>query len=160
MEMRLGEVRLRGIGQINSGFSWNTAPATNPGIYSQIPNTFGGLPAATPGAGMAPAGDCYTCTNPSTGDTQYGVPSAKASQLKSTGYRCRKDDCARPLTPGHVAPISDAAQGMIRGITNLFSGGTPAQDVTTYAPGGGYGALMGDQRRIPLAEGLGRRALQ
>lgn len=160
MEMRLGEVRLRGsgLGQINSGFSWNTAPATNPGVYTPIPNTFGGLPA--PGAGMAPAGDCYTCTNPSTGDTKYGVPSATANQLKSSGYRCRKDDCARPLTPDQVAPISDAAQGVIRGISNLFSGGAPVQDVSTYAPGGGYGGLMGGPRRIPLAGGLGRRALQ
>lgn len=156
----LGQVPL--LGQIGTGFSWNTAPGGwnpyVPAIQPQIPNTFGGLPA--PGAGMspAPAGDCYTCTNPSTGDTKYGVPSATAGQLKSGGYRCRKDECAG-LTPGQIAPLSDAAQNFSRGISNMFSGGgsAPVQDVTGYAPSGGYGMLM-EGARIPIQRGIGRRA--
>lgn len=144
----LGEVPL--LGQINAGFSWNTAPGGwNPyvqAVPAQIPNTYGGPSAQTPAA--APAGSCFTCANPSTGDTKYGVPSAMANQLKSQGYRCRADDCAGQ--PGAVSPVS---------FPGAVSYGGPAatyQGATDFGGDQGGYLMMG---RIPVQRGIGRRAL-
>lgn len=155
------------MGQINSGYSWNTSGgAFNPYVRPTpvaIPNTYGGAPAAPPpleaqevGFGTAPA-SCFTCVNPSTGDTQYGVPEAKSKDLRALGYRCHKDECARPMTPGQIRPLQQGAVQVIRGIQDLFRGGLTS-DVTGYAPPAApYTSVMSGP--IPLTPGLGRRAL-
>lgn len=147
----LGQVPL--LGQINQfGYSWNAVPGGyNPYVQAapvQIPNTFGGAPAQAP---VEAAGGCFTCVNPSTGDTKYGVPAATASTLKSQGYRCRADDCAGQ--PGAAAPVS------IPGAMNYG----PAATATFQGPsdfggdvGGSFFGMMG---RIPVQRGIGRRAL-
>ncbi len=138
--------------QINAGgFSWNASPGTfNPYLNS---NPYAGAPSFQQ-AQTEPVGqDCYTCTNPDTGDTQYGVASATASQLKSKGYRCRKDDCANKMVP----QVQEGVNKVFSDIQNLFSaGGQVSQDFG--APGGGGYTFMSGP--IPLAPGLGRRALR
>lgn len=148
------------MGQINSGFSWNTAPGTfNPYgevARPQIPNTFGGSPAYPTediGAGVAAPAECFTCTNPSTGDTQYGVPAASASQLKANGYRCRKDDCANSA----INDVNRAVPGLMNAIQNLFKGISQQVSQQTFSTEFASPESFGS---VPLdASSLGRRAL-
>lgn len=149
----LGQVPL--LGQINSGFSWNTAPGGwnpyVPAVQAQIPNAFGGPSAQVPEA--APAGSCFTCTNPSTGDTKYGVPSAMANGLKSQGYRCRADECAGQ--PGGVSPMAFPGAMNYGGPAGTYQGA--AQDFGGDQGGSFYGSMM-EGARIPIQRGIGRRA--
>jgi hypothetical protein len=147
----LGQVPVR-MGQINPyGYSWNFAPAT--GYMPVIPNTYGGAPAAVPDVPeeVAAGSGCFTCTNPSSGDTQYGVPSAMATQLKGQGYKCRADECANRtmFQAGHFGGLMDTPS-----IEQAIS--TPQNFGYVSSPGDSGMMLMG---RIPLAGGLGRRAL-
>lgn len=139
------------MGQINQGgFSWNAAPGGFNPYLTPYSNPYAGAPSFQQSQAEPIAQDCYTCTNPDTGDTQYGVQGNMASQLKSKGYRCRKDECARGGSQAMIPPQASlinpmATQGYAQ-VSQDFGGMSP----------GGYSFMSG---RIPLAPGLGRRAL-
>lgn len=146
-----------------SPYSWNV-PSSPPGAF------YGGTPFAPEArvlqraeAEMAPppagggylpqaiaAEECFTCTNPDSGDTKYGVPAAQAKDLKSKGYKCRKDNCARPeggygqfgsFGGGFFAPPTPIVQGM----------NVPPSDTGTYS-------MLEGRRSVPLVPGIGTRA--
>lgn len=158
----LGQVPL--MGQINSGFSWNTAPGGwNPYVPAapayvpqqaaapaEIPNAYGGAPAYAPQQAAAPAGSCFTCVNPSTGEAQYGVPAAMANQLKGQGYRCRADDCAQRSQ-------ASAPPAFFPGIVGYGSPVATGTFTDGFAPS--EGGIFGLSARIPVQRGIGSRAL-
>lgn len=150
----LGQVPIR-MGQINPyGYSWNFAPAT--GYAPVIPNTYGGAPAyvAPPAPAAVEVGSgCFTCVNPSSGDTQYGVPAAMATTLKGQGYRCRADDCANRSASQSSDRSMFQAVGLPSAPTIVSNG-----NFGNFG-GGEEGGMMLQGSRIPLAGGLGRRAL-
>lgn len=145
-----------------SPYSWNV-PGTQPGSF------YGGAPLSPEArvlqraaAQMSPqdaggyesqavaAEECFTCSNPDTGDTKYGIPAAQAKDLKSKGYRCRKDACAR----------SDGGYGRFGSFGGGFFGSpdtiSPVQGFQA-PPTESFSMLSG--RGIPLVQGLGTRAL-
>jgi hypothetical protein len=146
---------VRVMGQMNPygyGYSWNSGPS----YYSPAPGTFVRMPAGAAAAAAAPseevAQSCFTCTDPSSGDIQYGVPSSMADQLRGKGYRCRKDECANRSQ-------AQTAYGGFGGFGGMFNPGAAAAESSwggAAGAEGGFGMLSG---RIPLAGGLGRRAL-
>lgn len=141
-------------------YSWNS-----PGIFpGASPMSFaaGNLqrPAPWSRPALEPAGyepqavaaeECFTCTNPDSGDTKYGIPAAQAKDLKAKGYKCRKDNCARPSGGGY-------------GQFGSFGGGLFAPPAS-IVQGTGFQAHAGDYysmlsgRGVPLVAGLGTRAL-
>lgn len=102
---------------------------------------------------VAAVEDCFTCTNPDSGDTQYGVTGAVAKELKGKGYRCRKDQCARPGGGG-----GDAFGSFGGGFFPTAGGIAPGGGLPASAPSD-YGGMLSGRRGIPLSPGLGRRAL-
>lgn len=156
MEMRLGEVRLRGngIGQINPfGYSWNASPGVinpyAPAVQASIPNTYGGSPAYVPPPQPAAQDQCFDCTKFGQ-QAQKGIPSSMAAQLQEQGWQCNSAGCAqRPQATGGYSDFN-----------SLYSGGqgAVATQVSDVGPmsSESFGMLAG---RIPLAGGLGRRAL-
>lgn len=113
----------------------------------------GGYPSAGPASEPIAAGECFTCTNPDTGDTQFGVSSDAAKGLKGKGYRCRKDNCAQPVAGG--------GYGRFGSFGGLFQPQAPTNVETGMLtpPTGYYENMLSGVRGIPLAQGLGRRAL-
>lgn len=144
-----------------SPYSWN-APRSFPGA-SPMSFPAGNLqrpapwsqPALEPG-GYAPqavaAEDCYTCTNPDSGDTKYGVPAAQAKDLKAKGYKCRKDNCARPSDGGY-GRFGSFGGGFFGAPSSITPGSFQAPEMESYS-------MMSGARGIPLVRGLGTRALE
>lgn len=128
----LGQVPIASPMYVNAGRNFYSS--SQPTSYEAVGP--GSAPAATPEV----AGPCFTCTNPSSGDTQYGVDAPTAASLKGQGYLCRGDQCANqpsmPITFPGVADLPAAPPEF-----------------------GDYGTVYGMTGRIPLSHGLGRRAL-
>lgn len=141
-------------------YSWNV-PGTQPGAFyggpaidpmsrvlMRSPVAAPPAPAGGYEAPMAAGDDCVTCTNPDTGDTKYGIPSSQAADLKSKGYKCRKDSCARSEGYGQFGSFGGG----------FFGSQTPvAPEGLAPANMESYSMLSGS--RVPLVPGLGRRAL-
>ena len=98
------------------------------------------------GLNLAPSGEiastpeCFTCVNGS--DVKSGVDGRTAAQLRSQGYRCRKDECAQQQ-PGYGygnTPFNFADWSRL-------TSSAPATSSVSYGGygGGNYGSMMAGQ---------------
>lgn len=161
MRARLGQFSWNSAMQAPmQAFSWNSyGQSPQERLLTQAAESMQAPRPATPQqnllrqAAESIGADCYTCANG--GDIRSGVDAATAAQLKSQGFRCRKDECAQkaPAYAGYgMGPSGFQSYGNL-----MTSQGSTAQGLTDFGskPSGAssFASMMGPLKAAPLNQG-------